>query len=372
MNDLLTVVAVVVICVYFAVTWWRVGRVSRRGVLVARYEPPGGLSPAMLRYVWKEAFDDRTFWAAVLSLVSKGLASLEASDGGTRLRPTATTTHTMIVPDEERILLNRLLLHHGHKGTAIDMLDPETEYAATSMAATLRRQAIGKWFRDNREYVIPGALFSLVPVCLAAGPQNLQQWIALVAAFGIMAPGGFYLPFVLLRMGDLLRAARSDKLRVASRGALILFAVMIPCVAALVAGCVVLLGAFGWRVLAVAAVMVVLDLAFVHVMKAPTTEGRKLLDEIAGFREFLRTVEELPMDRGEAPSKDIGAYEKYLPYAVALDVEQQWSDSFVAMASTFHRAAFAPSTHAFYLGMWNDKPVEVLYRAEPNRYGRPW
>jgi hypothetical protein len=371
-TDLLTLVAVLTICAYFVVTWWRIGHVSRRGVLVARYEPPSGLSPAMLRYVWKEAFDDRTFWAAVLSLVSKGLASLETSDGSTRLRPTATTAHAVIVPDEERILLNKLLLHHGHKGTALDMLDPETEYAATSMAAALRKRAVGTWFRDNREYVIPGALFSLVPLCLAAGPRNLQQWIALVAAFGIMAPGGFYLTFVLLRMRDLVRAGRSETLRVAARGALILFAIMIPCLAALVAGCAVLLGAFGWRVLVVAALMVVLDLAFVHFMKAPTIAGRQLLDEIAGFREFLRKVEELPMDRAEGPGKDPGTYEKYLPYAVALDVEQQWSDSFVAMTSTLHRAAFAPNTHAFYLGMWNDKPIEVVYHPAPNRYGRPW
>jgi len=367
MNDLLTVVAVVAICVYFLVAWWKVGRDPKRNILVTRYEPPTGLSPAMLRYVWKEAFDDRTFWAAILSLVSKGLASLEASDDGPRLRPTPTTTHTVTVPEEERIVLNRLLLHHGHKGTAIDMLDPETEHAAISMAATLRQQAIGKWFRDNREYVTAGALFSLVPVCLAASPQNLQQWIALVVAFGIMAPGGFYFPFVLMRMRDLLCAGRSETRRVVLRGALILLAVMFPCVAALVAGCVVLLGAFGWRVLAVAALIVILDLTFVHVMNAPTAEGRKLLAEIAGFRQFLRSVEELPMDRPEAPNKDIGLYEEYLPYAVALDVEQQWSDSFVAMTSTFHGAAFAPNTHAFYLGMWNGKPIEVVYRAEPKR-----
>ena len=370
MRDLLTGVAVLATCAYFLITRGRVVGVSPGAVLVARYEAPSGLSPAMLRYVWKEAFDDRTFWAAVLSLVSKGLASLETSDGSTRLRPTTTTAHRVILPVEEQILLNKLLLHHGHKGTALDMLDPEIDSAAANMATTLRGQTIGIWFRDNREYVIRGTVFSLVPVCLAAGPRNLQQWIALVVAFGIMAPGGFYLAFVVLRMRDLVRAGRSGARRVAARGALMVFAIMVPCLAALVAGCVVLF-AFGWRVLAVAALMVVLDLAFIHFMKAPTAAGRHLLDEIAGFREFLSKVDKLQMDRAEAPSKDAGTYEKYLPYAVVLDVEQQWSDTLVAMTSTLHRAAFAPNTQAFYLGMWNDKPIEVFYRAEPGHY-RPW
>jgi len=245
------------------------------------------------------------------------------------------------------------------------MLDTETEYAATSMAGSLRQRAIGKWFRDNREYVVPGALFSLLPVCLAASPRSLQQWIALIVAFGAMAPGAFYLAFTLLRLRVLFRGARFEVRRALSRGAVIIFTVGIPCVAALLVGCVVLLGAFGWRVLAVSVAMVALNLAFLHFMKAPTADGRKLLDEIAGFRDFLKTVEKLPMDRADAPSKDVGLYEKYLPYAVALDVEQEWSDSFVALASSPHGAALAPHTHAFYLGMWNDKPVEVFYTPEP-------
>ena len=304
---------------------------------------------------------------AVLSLVSKGVAALESSHGDTRLRPTPEANHPLPLPEEERILLDRLLLHHGRKGTGLNMLDSEIEHAATAMAAVLRQNAVGKWFRDNREYVTPGALFSVVPVCLAAKPQNLQQWIALVVAFGVMAPGGFYLAFTLLRLRDLFRAARSQIRPVLSRLITLLLTVALPCVAALVAGCVVLLGTFAWRVLAVSIAMVVLNLTFLHLMRAPTVEGRKLLDAIVGFRNFLKSVEKLPMNRADAPSKDVGVYERYLPYAVALDVEQQWCDNAVALASTKHGAAFAPCTHAFYLGMWNDKPVEVVYRALPNR-----
>jgi len=365
---MLTVAALVALCAYFFVAWWRVGRAPKQGILVTQYEPPPDLSPAMLRYLWKEAFDDRVFWAAVLSLVSKGLATLEPFDGGARLRPTPATTQAVSVSDEEQLLLDRLLLHHGHKGTVISMPDAETEYAATSMAATLRQRAVGRWFRENREYVTRGALFSLVPVCIAASPQNLQQWLALVVALGVMAPGGFYLTFASLRMRDLLRAARSQPRRVPLRGALLLLTIVLPCVAALIAGCVVLLGTFGWRVLAVGIAMVTLDLTFLHLMKAPTVEGRKLLDQIAGFRQFLQSVDKMPMDRPEAPTKDAVLYEKYLPYAVALDVEQQWSDGFVALASTHHAVAFAPAAQVFYLGMWNDKPVEVVYKSGwPNR-----
>ncbi len=64
---------------------------------------------------------------------------------------------------------------------------------------------------------------------------------------------------------------------------------------------------------------------------------KKLLSEIEGFRLFLKSVKRLPMQRSDAPSDHSGLYEKYLPYAVALEVEQAWGDQFLALASTFHQ-----------------------------------
>ena len=62
-----------------------------------------------------------------------------------------------------------------------------------------------------------------------------------------------------------------------------------------------------------------------------------------------------------------GLYEKYLPYALALEVEQAWGDQFLALASTFHQNAGLAGAESFYLGMWNGKPVEVVYKPEPSK-----
>ncbi len=102
---------------------------------MASYEPPRNLSPAMIRYVWKERFDDRAFWSGVLSLVAKGLATMHAEDGATRLRPTEAANRKQPLPDEEQILLDRLLRGHPRKGMVITMLDPRTALAASDMAA---------------------------------------------------------------------------------------------------------------------------------------------------------------------------------------------------------------------------------------------
>jgi uncharacterized membrane protein len=99
---------------------------------------------------------------------------------------------------------------------------------------------------------------------------------------------------------------------------------------------------------------------------SPTAKGRKLRNEIEGFREFLLSVEQLPQDRIEAPGDEAGLYERYLPYALALEVEQSWCDKLVALRSTFHEGEAIPGVRPFYLGMWDGAPVEVVYRPESN------
>ena len=56
--NLLTGIAVGAVCCYYIVMWSIEGRDPQRGTIVIQYEPPASLSPSMLRYVWKETFDE--------------------------------------------------------------------------------------------------------------------------------------------------------------------------------------------------------------------------------------------------------------------------------------------------------------------------
>ena len=56
-------------CVY---EWRRVGRDPRKGIVIARYEPPEGHGPANLRYLQRMGYDTRCFSAAVLNLAVAG------------------------------------------------------------------------------------------------------------------------------------------------------------------------------------------------------------------------------------------------------------------------------------------------------------
>lgn len=69
-------------------------------------------------------------------------------------------------------------------------------------------------------------------------------------------------------------------------------------------------------------------------IKCYTPRGKKVLDEIEGFKLFLKTDQDYLHFTSTPPTRTPELYEKYLPYAVALDVEEQWTAQF---ASVFER-----------------------------------
>jgi uncharacterized membrane protein len=91
-------------------------------------------------------------------------------------------------------------------------------------------------------------------------------------------------------------------------------------------------------------------------MAAPTREGRAVLDRIAGFRHYLSITEEDRLEALHPPEKTPELFERYLPYAIALKVENQWADRFTATLAAAAASGQA-QTMAWYSGHsdpWND------------------
>lgn len=82
----------------------------------------------------------------------------------------------------------------------------------------------------------------------------------------------------------------------------------------------------------IALLVVVMHFVFAYLMKAPTAEGRKLLDEIEGLRMYLGVAERAELKSvtgpGHPPMLDAKRYEVLLPFAMALEVEQAWTGKF--------------------------------------------
>lgn len=99
------------------------------------------------------------------------------------------------------------------------------------------------------------------------------------------------------------------------------------------------------------AYMVSFCAAFVFIYNAIqcyTPRGKKLLEEIEGFKLFLQTDREYLHVTSTPPVRTPELYEKYLPYAVALDVEEQWTAQFASVFESLKQAG-TPYHNSWYI-----------------------
>jgi len=73
--------------------------------------------------------------------------------------------------------------------------------------------------------------------------------------------------------------------------------------------------------------------AFAYFIPAPTLRGQETRTEIEGFRLYMKTAEKIYLDAvkpgsGQPPPMTVERYERFLPYAVALGVEDPWTRHF--------------------------------------------
>lgn len=71
-----------------------------------------------------------------------------------------------------------------------------------------------------------------------------------------------------------------------------------------------------------------IGILFSWLMKAPTPLGRALMDEAEGFKMYLSVAEKDQLNLMHEPELTAGRFEKLLPYAIALKVENQWGKKF--------------------------------------------
>jgi uncharacterized membrane protein YgcG len=86
-------------------------------------------------------------------------------------------------------------------------------------------------------------------------------------------------------------------------------------------------------ILALFAGVAAMNILFLYLLPAPTKKGSKIYAEIEGFRLYLNTAEKDRINTGgplkdQPPLMSVALYERFLPYAVALGVEKNWTKHF--------------------------------------------
>jgi uncharacterized membrane protein YgcG len=330
--------------VYYFFAWQRAGRNPRAGTVVPIFSPSDELTPAGMRYVTKMGSDNRAFAAALVDMGVRGHIRLVEEEGGwfsrdkTRLERLAGSEP---LPPEEQAALSQLC----STGESIMMEQKnhsKFSSAKSSLDAYLKNKYEGKLFKRNYSWAGFGLLLFfaalwLTCAAIVAATDGAQLWMVGVT-LGCLAVAG-----LLSRVAE--GSPQSGK-------CLFGFLTFAAVAGALFSGFPVIMQALstGW-LLPLLAPMLALPLvisAFFWIA-APTKEGRAVLDRIAGFKQYLSVTERERLDRMHPPEEDTPKlFERYLPYAIALGVENRWAERFAGVLAA--AAASGQTGMAWYSG----------------------
>jgi hypothetical protein len=309
---------------YYLHVWTKVGRDPEAGVIVPQYEPPGHISPAGARYVMRFGFDDKVFTAAIVSMAVKGFLTISEDDSDD-FTLQATGKKAPLTPGESAVA--RSLFPYGTGSIELDRKNhKELQAAQKKLQTRLRNEFEKTHFVRNTWYFVPGLALSLLALgvlALAADEPAIagfltvwltiwtigvyfltrQCWRAWKLALSTGSVGGtsaavastlFALPFIAGEIGGLFFYTT----------------------AATIGGAVMLL------------CMQALNVTFYHLLKAPTKLGRRIMDDVEGFKLYLSVAEKDRMNMLNPPERTPELFEKFLPYAIALEVEHEWAEQF--------------------------------------------
>jgi uncharacterized membrane protein YgcG len=311
---------------YYVYAWRSVGCDPRAGTIVPLFGPPKGMSPAAVRYVARMGMDDKAFTAAMIELGVQGHIKLAESKNGTvKIVPRADGKP---LASPEKAIMTSLF---GKRKSPIE-LEPENHLilgrAQKALKQSLTATYSEKLFQNHRAWSWRGMLASLGVIAIAMasvfvgwgsdeGVTILVSQFTFIPAFVVACIVAFTgLPrnfggWAFLGFGVLFASVFSfggfKLIAATSHGWANAVPAFLPLIVMPIAT-----SAFSW-------------------MKSHTLEGRRITDEIEGFRQYLGVAEEGRLNALNPPEKTPELFEKFLPYAVALDVENAWASRFAEL-----------------------------------------
>ena len=310
---------------YFLFAWHRVGRDPSGGTIIPRFEPPEGLSPAGVRYILKMGFDSRAFSCALISLAVKQRIHInEQADGKTVIQRDDDGSMDSL-SFGEKALYTKLL---GHSASLeLDNAHHRTIGAAKELLKSrLADEYHGQFFFRNRKWLIPGLALSFLIIAAITFVDSAPVMLIGIPLF----IAGIFVTWVVRLWQRGKRWTASILAVVFSFSGLINLTIAFDTASSELALTLLL------------ASLVAINLVFYFLLKAPTRLGREVMDEIMGFKKYLATAEKNRLETLGSIDQQLLIFEKYLPYALALDVAQEWSENF---SETLEQAAQEPGRH---------------------------
>ncbi len=324
--------------VYYVLAWMKVGRDPEKGVIIPRFAPPKGFSPAMVRMLWRMKFDNTAFTAAVVNMAVKG--ALTIVDNGTMSLELSGQASANLSAGE-RAAWDEL----RKAGTRIELKNANhrvLNLARQAIRDKLGRELSSTYFVTNSGWLAPGLCITLATVAGMAWAASFPPALLFIC---VWLAGWTFGCFMLVR--QIVAAWRARGIR-GKASALVLCVFTMPFLAGELGGLWFLASQTGLVAAVVFGCMIAMNGLFYELLKAPTRIGRLTLDEVEGFKLYLSVAEEDRLNFIHPPDETPELFEKFLPYAMALGVENQWGERF---AKLLEGSGYEPGWYAG--GYWD-------------------
>ena len=338
---------------YYLLAWSKVGRDPQRGQITIQYAPPVGLSPAAVRYLTAKLYDYKSFAAAIIDLAVNGKVGISTEEVHYRtedesgyqtlyrISPSEGAASSTGLPAEEQAIMQELLatpkplvFSDQGKGYFSDTKCRRAGAITDSIKAALVSQyGNNKCFSTNFKYVAIGLATSLVMllglVVYTAFYRISEPFIVYYQGSSVADNQYFDMSFyfwgtILLLFGALLLSAAITGIWRHNQSGLAIFMALLFGLPVSVCALVMLVQASVTYAIFLLGVICVNGI-FIRLLPAYTPAGRVLMNQVEGFRKYLVGAHADPMTNMHAPRVTPEVFERYLPYALALEVEYQWA-----------------------------------------------
>jgi len=255
--------------------WWTRGRDPRLRPITAQYEPPNQLTPGEVGTLVDNSADMRDITASIVDLAVRGYITIEEHQKDRMLGLMHDKDYNFIV-QKDRSEWSKL---KPHEQTLLEGL-----FTVGTVGESVSMSSLENHFYTN----LPGIKSNIFSSLVADGYYTTRPDSVRSAYIGAGVIIGFLIVF--------------GGVKIASTQGMAPLAFIIS---GILTGAIVC--AFGWF------------------MPAHTEQGTRALEGVLGFEDFLVHVES---DRFNRMIKTPEMFEKFLPFAMALGVEKNWSRAF--------------------------------------------
>ena len=318
------VLALLFVLSYFIIAKLWLSASEPAAVVVPRYEPPAGASPAVAAWLLEPGDLPRSIASAIVNMAAKGFLRIEQQ--GDLYSIIRLEREPSLSQEPEEHVLARMLLDDEESFDFVEVT-PELKSAVQTFRWALHNT---EYFSEHTAISVPAWIVSGAAVFWMLVHARLSRGDMRVLEYDLL---GTFVCFIIT-----LRTSRGPAEKIAA---------MLPSSTAprrpwtgadtlpltFLAACAVGVSILALETDPLTAVLtaafMIVNGIFLHALQGTTTSGLKMAAQLKEYRQFLSTVEADPISRTDPADRIPGKFIQKGAYALAFRLDRGWGEQFV-------------------------------------------